>query len=132
MRMTASWFGSSDLPDTRSWRDCIAPGSGLPSIVIPTALNVPSCSRPSKCGLTSVARTKPAREQKTDFQIGKNDDEKKMRHHALIFLTKKIPYKGPGADSEEKHEPASDIDIAVVDSLKVLDLKRPIREADMA
>jgi len=37
--------------------------------------------------------------------------------------------QGPGADSEEKREPASDIDIAVVDSLKVLDPKRPIREA---
>src|SRR5262249_35099477 len=36
----------------------------------------------------------------------------------------------PGADSEEKHEPVSDIDTAVADSLKVLDLKRPIREAD--
>jgi hypothetical protein len=45
-------------------------------------------------------------------------------------LTKKAPYKGPGADSEEKHEPASDIDTAVVDSLKALDPKRPIREAD--
>src|SRR5215471_8895400 len=42
------------------------------------------------------------------------------------------PYKGPGADSEEKREPVSDIDIAVADSLKVLDLKRPIREADIA
>jgi hypothetical protein len=39
--------------------------------------------------------------------------------------------KGPGADSEEKHEPASDIDIAVVDSLKVLEPKRPIRQADI-
>src|SRR6516225_1814392 len=29
--------------------------------------------------------------------------------------------KGPGADSEEKHEPVSDIDTVVVDSLKVLD-----------
>ena len=37
--------------------------------------------------------------------------------------------EGPGADSEEKHEPASDIDTAVVDSLKVLDPNRPIREA---
>ena len=46
-------------------------------------------------------------------------------------MTKKAPYKGPGADSEEKREPVSDIDTAVVDSLKVLDLKRPIREADM-
>jgi hypothetical protein len=37
--------------------------------------------------------------------------------------------EGPGADSEEKHEPVSDIDTAVVDSLKALDLERPIREA---
>ena len=35
------------------------------------------------------------------------------------------------ADSEEKREPVSDIDTAVVDSLKVLDPKRPIREADI-
>ena len=34
----------------------------------------------------------------------------------------RIPcWKGPGADSEEKHEPASDIDTAVVDSLKACD-----------
>jgi hypothetical protein len=38
--------------------------------------------------------------------------------------------EGPQADSEEKREPVSDIDIAVVDSLKVLDPNRPIREAD--
>ena len=31
MRMTASWFGSLDLPDTRLWRDRTAPESGLPS-----------------------------------------------------------------------------------------------------
>src|SRR3954469_18414363 len=36
-----------------------------------------------------------------------------------------------GADSEEKHEPVSDIDTVLVDSLKALDPKRPIREADM-
>jgi hypothetical protein len=41
--------------------------------------------------------------------------------------------RAPGADSEEKREPVSDIDIAVADSLRVLDLKRPIREeADIA
>jgi hypothetical protein len=39
--------------------------------------------------------------------------------------------EGPGADSEEKHEPASDIDTALMDSLKVLDPEGPIREADM-
>ena len=37
-----------------------------------------------------------------------------------------------GADSEEKHEPVGDIDTVVVDSLKALDPKRPIREADIA
>jgi hypothetical protein len=47
-------------------------------------------------------------------------------------LTKEAPYKGPGADSEEKHEPASDIDTALVDSLKVLDPEGPIREADIS
>ena len=42
------------------------------------------------------------------------------------------PYwKGLGADSEEKHEPATDIDIERMDSLKALDPKWPIREADM-
>ena len=40
--------------------------------------------------------------------------------------------EGPGADSEEKHEPASDIDTAWMDSLKVLDPEGPIREADIA
>ena len=44
----------------------------------------------------------------------------------------RIPWwKGPGADSEEKQEPASDINTALADSLKVLDLKGPIREADI-
>jgi hypothetical protein len=47
-------------------------------------------------------------------------------------LTTKTPYKGPSADSEEKHEPASDINTALVDSLKALDPKPPIREADIA
>ena len=37
--------------------------------------------------------------------------------------------EGPGANSEEKHEPASDIDtVAVVESLKVLDPKWPLEK----
>jgi hypothetical protein len=36
------------------------------------------------------------------------------------------------AESEEKREPANDIDTAEMDSLKALDLGRPIREADMS
>ena len=39
----------------------------------------------------------------------------------LNLLTKKAPYKGLGAsNSEEKHEPASDIETAVVDGLNAL------------
>ena len=45
----------------------------------------------------------------------------------------RIPYwKGLGADSEEKCEPASDVDTVPVDSLKTLDPNRPIREAEMS
>ena len=40
--------------------------------------------------------------------------------------------EGPCADSEEKREPVGDIDTEVVDGLKVLDPKWPIREADIA
>ena len=36
------------------------------------------------------------------------------------------------ADSEEKREPARDIETATVESLKVLDTQWPIREADIA
>ena len=57
--------------------------------------------------------------------------EKRCAALLLNFLTKKAPYKGPGADSEEKHEPVSDIDTVVMDSLKALDPNRPIREADI-
>ena len=38
--------------------------------------------------------------------------------------------EGPGANSEEKREPVSDIDTAAMDSLKVLDPEWPIREAE--
>ena len=34
-------------------------------------------------------------------------------------------WKGLGADSEEKHEPASGVDTELVDSLKALDPERP-------
>ena len=44
----------------------------------------------------------------------------------------RIPcWKGLRADSEEKREPVSGINAGVVVSLKVLDPKRPIREADI-
>ena len=67
-------------------------------------------------------------DQKPDFEV-KSRNRRRKRCAALAnSLTKKAPYKGLGADSEEKREPVSDINIAAVDSLKVLDPNRPIRE----
>jgi hypothetical protein len=50
----------------------------------------------------------------------------------IVPLRSRIPrWKGPGADSGEKHEPAGDINTVVVDSLKALDPEWPIREAEV-
>ena len=59
--------------------------------------------------------------KKRTLRSNQETDEGKRCAALANSLTKKAPYKGLGADSEEKHEPASDIDIAVVDSLKALD-----------
>jgi hypothetical protein len=108
MRMTASWFGSLDLPHTRLWRDSTAPESGLPS----------------DCHPHHRARIR-------QDEAGEIQPRDRARKNASPCLTQKAPYKGLCADSVEKHEPASDIAIAVVDSLKALDPDRPIREADI-
>src|SRR5712672_458201 len=55
MRITASWFGSLDPPDTRLWRDLSRPNAGSPLIVIPIAPNVLSCSKLSRCGLATAS-----------------------------------------------------------------------------
>jgi hypothetical protein len=44
---------------------------------------------------------------------------------ALINPVERVHFE---PDTEEKREPASDIETGVVDSLKALDLDRPIRE----
>ena len=114
MRMTASWFGSLDLPHTRLWRDSTAPKSGLPSDCHP--LHHRARSRQDEAG---------------EIQARSNQ-ETNAGKHALPCLTQKASYKGPSAESGEKHEPASDIDTVMVDSLKALDPNRPIREADIS
>ena len=50
------------------------------------------------------------RDEEADFEI---NSEGKRCAALANSLTKKAPYKGLGADSEEKHEPVSDIDTAV-------------------
>ena len=83
--------------------------------------------------LDSSCARRRERSADRDEETGRSDRTKKLTKKnaapCQISLTKKVPYKGPGADSEEKREPVSDIDIAAADSLIVLDLKRPIREA---
>ena len=71
-------------------------------------------------------------DKETGFKIKSRNRRRKRRAALAHSLTKKAPYKGLGADSEEKREPVSDVDTAAVDSLKALDPNRPIREADMA
>ena len=126
-----------------------APKAGSPLIVIATALSVPSCSKPSRYGLARAKHaarlvrrpilTASARIDLSDAPVGmkkrtlrsnQETDEGKRCAALANSLTKKAPYKGLGADSEEKHEPVSDIDTGMVASLKVLDPKWPIREAD--
>ena len=69
--------------------------------------------------------------KKRTLRSNQETDEGKRCAALANSLTKKAPYKGLGADSEEKHEPVSDVDTALVDSLKALDPNRPIREADI-
>jgi hypothetical protein len=52
-----------------------------------------------------------------------------MGKNASPRLTQEAPYKGLGADSVEKREPANGPNTVTVDSLKALDPYRPIREA---
>ena len=70
------------------------------------------------------------RANKARVRSSKETGEKKDALPCLNFLTQKAPYKGPCAESVEKHEPASDVATVMVDSLKALDPTRPIREAD--
>ncbi len=70
--------------------------------------------------------------KKRTLRSNQETDEGKRCAALANSLTKKAPYKGLGAESEEKQEPASDIDTGLVDGLKVLDPERPIREAAVA
>ena len=117
-----------------------APKAGSPLIVIATALSVPSCSKPSRYGLARAKHaarlvrrpilTASARIDLSDARVGmkkrtlrsnQETDEGKRCAALANSLTKKAPYKGLGAESEEKREPVSDIALELVDSLKVLD-----------
>src|SRR6266536_5101228 len=69
--------------------------------------------------------------KKRTLRSNQETDEGKRCAALANSLTKKAPYKGLRAESEEKHEPVSDIDTVVVDSLKALDPEWPIREADV-
>src|SRR5260370_21764202 len=117
-----------------------APKGGSPLIVIGAALSVPSCSKPSRYGLARAKHaarlvrrpilTASARIDLSDARVGmkkrtlrsnQETDEGKRCAALANSLTKKAPYKGLGAESEEKREPVSDVDTGVVDSLKVID-----------
>src|SRR5215831_10560900 len=97
MRMTASWLGSLDPPNTRLWRDCSVPGSGLPSDRLPDrskhavgleAVKVwPGGDRPAARSTRRPTLTAPARAEVSDRRSGtkkrafgsnKETDQEKM------------------------------------------------------
>jgi hypothetical protein len=69
------------------------------------------------------------RDEETGFEIEPRNRRRKASPPGEL-LDNENPIQGPWwADSEEKHE--RDINTALVDSLKALDPKPPIREADI-
>jgi hypothetical protein len=80
---------------------------------------------PNRCPLLGVKRT-----SQFDRACRQLSATPPLRSFHLVFE----PHDGRALApiSAEKHEPVSDIDTAVVESLKALDPNRPIREADMA
>jgi hypothetical protein len=87
-------------------------GEGCRKVGATANLDSFSAHRPQQCA---------GRDEETDFEIKSRTDEGKRSAALANSLTKKAPYKGLGAESEEKREPASDIDTGVVDGLKALD-----------
>ena len=150
MRMSASWFGSwthriqgrgaidprpeSELPSDRH------PDRTKRAVVLEAVKVWPGKGGVRrKVGATANLDSSCARRLERSAESGRRNglqiEQRNWRRKKGALpnlLDKKAPYKGLGADSEEKHEPASDIDTALMDSLKVLDPERPIREADIA
>src|SRR5271156_7167276 len=76
-------------------------------------------SEPDRCrnGCSALSPSNDARGIAQMMRVGlyrpvhvKTLRSQKLAPPCLNFLTKKAPYKGLGADSEEKREPVSDID----------------------
>src|SRR5437868_13402220 len=83
MRMTASWFGSLDPPNTRLWRDRFALERGLPSdrhLADPARLH-------------SMVSPWPGRDEETGFETKKLTKEEKWAAQ-LKLLDKKSPIHG--------------------------------------
>ena len=94
MRMTASWFGSLDPPDTRLRHDCFAPACELPSYrhpdrtkraVVLEAVKVwPGKSGACRTAVQRPTLTAPARADVSKVRVGtkrsnkETDEEKKM------------------------------------------------------
>jgi hypothetical protein len=85
--------------------------------------------RESLFGLAFANETKRVRWIEGLHLHGKTADQCRL---LMLWMTPPpaLGAAGLGVESEEKREPASDIDTATLDSLKALDPNRPIREAD--
>jgi hypothetical protein len=109
MRMTASWFGSLDLPHTRLWRDSTAPESGLPSDCHPDCIIV----------LETVS-----------MRPGEIQPRNRRWTKCVTLLDSKRSIQGPMCRFRREARARERRRHVVVDSLKALDPNRPIREVD--
>ena len=104
MRMTDHGQVAMDLPNTRLWRDDPRPKASSPLIIIPIVPSVPSCSKPSRCGLARakhaamLARrptlTAPARAGVSEAQIRTKTLMEKERLRRAKLIDKKRPIQG--------------------------------------
>ena len=73
------------------------------------------------------------RDEETDFQVKQRNCRRKKRCAVLPkLLDKENPIQGPWCRFRREARARERLNTAVVDSLKVLDPKRPIREAEVA
>jgi hypothetical protein len=94
----------------------------------------PSPARPDPRKISGLGRATPRRRGQSRILMSKKRPAARLTARSTKRLLHLVfeSHRALGADSEEKREPVSDIDTAAADSLKVLDPKRPIREADIA
>src|SRR5271167_2314471 len=106
MRMSASWSGSRDPPNTRLWRDDLAPAAWFPSrrrLAEPMAAprfrgrgkRRASLRRHGGALSPSFSTTNPSASPQGAKRPKRSAHPSRLDENAFFFLTKRTPYKPP-------------------------------------